>query len=440
VRKNNCIKKIMMATFAMTLAFVMKGTADVKAVASTDIATNNTWISGSIGEEAEVDYYMVSLSKSGWLSLDYQGLGVRDSWVSLVSEDLTKTYVAEKSAFYSSEVSPVNVSSSVALEAGRYLIKVRGDSDKTGSYKVRANFVSANNNESYTNHSFDTAQGLSVGNSINGFLSDFEKNDFYKINLTSKKLIRILFTSYMDDAVVQIWDKDYNAVYSRVTTKGSLQSPVKSNIEVQLNPGAYYIKVYSNSGKNGKYSFKLEEKVIANSISITGAKKVKKGKSIKLSVKFIPSNTSNKSVVWSSSNNKIATIDRTTGVLKAKKPGKVTIMATAQDGSKKSATYKVVVLPTKMKAPSIDQNVYILNRFTLSWKSNGYVTGYKIQYATNPQFRGAKTKTLAKPVELKYVISGVPRVNHYVRIKAYIKDGKKTYSGKWSKYKKVNIH
>ena len=67
-----------------------------------------------------------------------------------------------------------------------------------------------------------------------------------------------------------------------------------------------------------------------------------KGKSKTLKATVSPSNAANKSVKWSSSNKKIATVS-TRGKVTGKKAGSTTITVKAKDGSGKKATCKVVV-------------------------------------------------------------------------------------------------
>ncbi len=64
------------------------------------------------------------------------------------------------------------------------------------------------------------------------------------------------------------------------------------------------------------------------------------GESFTLKATVTPSDATNKRVIWSTSNNSLATVNN--GVVKALKPGKVTITATAEDGGK-SATCNVVI-------------------------------------------------------------------------------------------------
>ncbi len=70
-----------------------------------------------------------------------------------------------------------------------------------------------------------------------------------------------------------------------------------------------------------------------------------KGRSLALSLDVLPANASNQKVTWSSSNPKIAKVD-SKGVVKGLAKGKVTITATAQDGSGKVAKCTIAVNPS----------------------------------------------------------------------------------------------
>lgn len=99
----------------------------------------------------------------------------------------------------------------------------------------------------------------------------------------------------------------------------------------------------TNQGDTGE----TDRKVKVSSIKITGISgKIAAGKTIKLTAKVKPSNAANKSVKWSSSNTKYATVDKN-GVVKIKKAGKnktVTITAKAADGSGAKASYKIRIM------------------------------------------------------------------------------------------------
>ena len=93
--------------------------------------------------------------------------------------------------------------------------------------------------------------------------------------------------------------------------------------------------------------------VKVSKVSVSGASSVVTGKSVTLKATVAPSNASNKTVTWKSSNAKIATVNAK-GVVKGVKAGTVTITATAKDGSKKKATKKITVTkPVKVSKVSV---------------------------------------------------------------------------------------
>ena len=79
------------------------------------------------------------------------------------------------------------------------------------------------------------------------------------------------------------------------------------------------------------------------SIKLSGKTTLKPGKTTKLKAKVTTVNgKANKSVVWSSSNTKLATVDKNGKVKAVKgKKGTVKITARAVDGSGKKATIKI---------------------------------------------------------------------------------------------------
>lgn len=92
-----------------------------------------------------------------------------------------------------------------------------------------------------------------------------------------------------------------------------------------------------------------------NEVVISGNSEVNVGKTIKLSVKVLPDDASNKDVTWSSSNEKIATVDNN-GNVKGIKAGKVTITVKSVDGSK-SAKKEITVKATSSETPSKPTNI-----------------------------------------------------------------------------------
>ena len=94
--------------------------------------------------------------------------------------------------------------------------------------------------------------------------------------------------------------------------------------------------------------------VKVKTIKITGSlTKLAKGKKVTLKTTVTPKNATNKSVTWSSSNQKVAKVSQK-GVVTAVKKGTANITAKAKDGSKvKSKVYKITVVDHAVKKVSL---------------------------------------------------------------------------------------
>ena len=142
--------------------------------------------------------------------------------------------------------------------------------------------------------------------------------------------------------------KIYNSSNTDVTKNFTITKPtdsIKVDIAKNTAKGKYTIK-FSYDTISTTDSFEIieaVETVLVSSIKISGASEVYKGKTISLSAAVSPSNASNKSVTWSSSNSAIATVDQN-GTVKGIATGSVTITATSADGSNVKATKAIKVL------------------------------------------------------------------------------------------------
>jgi uncharacterized protein YjdB len=113
-----------------------------------------------------------------------------------------------------------------------------------------------------------------------------------------------------------------------------------------------------------------------NSVSVTPtAVTLTAGQTKQLSVTVLPVYADDKSVVWSSSNNSVATVS-SSGKVTAKSAGTVTIKATAQDGSgvvgKSVITVKPKPVSTKAKKAK--------GSITFIWGASGFLTTVEIYY------------------------------------------------------------
>ena len=115
--------------------------------------------------------------------------------------------------------------------------------------------------------------------------------------------------------------------------------------------------LYSGNGQNTKPNIDTNgNRRLVSSIRLSGiSKKIAAGKKLTLKATVLPNNASNKKLIWKSSNPKVATVTQSGIVTLKKKTGgkKVTITATAKDGSKKYASWKITSMKGIVKKVKI---------------------------------------------------------------------------------------
>lgn len=113
------------------------------------------------------------------------------------------------------------------------------------------------------------------------------------------------------------------------------------------------IKTYTCESCGKIKTEEIPQLVRVKKVKLSGiSKKIAAGKKIRLTAKLTPSDASNQTLKWTSSNKKYATVS-STGVVTTKKKGAgktVTIKAATQDGSKIVASYKIKLVKHAVKS------------------------------------------------------------------------------------------
>lgn len=428
---------LLMVTLAMGLA------VNVNAEEKT-MKPNNNWVNGTISVADEKDYYTVTLSKPGFLTLTYQSKSLRYSSVELFDEDLVNIIWSGKT-YGSSDQNPKTITVKLALEAGTYQIAVSGYwtavyHDYTGDYRLKTSFTATNNQEKEPNNTFEKAGTLKANTWLTGFISKTDSCDYYKVTVPFKQKVTLNFISKIDRVYVELWTKDYKLLKSEMVSGGNEETPKTFEYQETLNKGTYYIKVYPDNRDYAglyrvKFACKMTSTVKVSSIKITGNKKVAAGSSFTLKATVSPSNATNKAVKWTSSNTSIATVS-SSGKVTTKLPGKTVITATAKDGSGAKKTCTVIVLPRKHGTLATAK--IASKKAIVIWNKQKNVSGYQIQYCTNSSFNGAKTIKKGSGYD-NVTLTNLKKAKYYVRIRSYKTIGSNTYYGAWSSSKTVNM-
>lgn len=190
---------------------------------------------------------------------------------------------------------------------------------------------------------------------------------------------------------------------------------------------------------------------------------MKKGETLTLKAVVAPEKATNKGIKWSSSNTKIAAVDKN-GKVKALQNGTATIKATAKDGSGVSASCKITYKLGKGKNNDQNPEYYYNQKVNLKVASKkgyafkGWYTDSKYTKKITTIAKNSKKnitvyakweKVVVKKGAVKKVtVTGTSKTlsklskgkNYYVKVRAYKKDstGAKVY-GSFSSAKKVKI-
>ncbi len=132
-------------------------------------------------------------------------------------------------------------------------------------------------------------------------------------------------------------------------------------------------------------------------------------------------------ITWKSTNSNIASVSLA-GKVKGKKYGTTTIKGTFVAGSgKKTLKCKVTVGPPKMKGFSVACEGPV----KVSWKKNKQAAGYEVVYCDSVSGRFTKFASLNKKNKTS-VSKQLPAGTYYVKMRAFMKSGKKKLYGSYT--------
>ena len=183
---------------------------------------------------------------------------------------------------------------------------------------------------------------------------------------------------------------------------------VKNGKVTALKAGTVTITAKSNNGKTAKCKVTVKNAAAVNPTGITMVQKdvtIAVGKTKQLNANVTPANATNKTIKWTTSDKKIATVSNK-GLVKGIKPGKVTITATTSNNKKVTCIVRVniparsirfsdptitiskgevgylLIIFNPMNTTSKEIKFESANKSIATVNSKGYVTGVNIGTTT----------------------------------------------------------
>ncbi len=183
----------------------------------------------------------------------------------------------------------------------------------------------------------------------------------------------------------------------------SVATVTSDGVIVANKAGSAVISVTSlDGGASSSCNVKVSDVSIKSFNLSSSSANLVVGGTTSLTVKNIaPANATNKSVTWSSSNNKIATVDNS-GNVKAIKEGKVTITATANDGSGVNSSATINVSKIDVNSVSLSNERVIVE----VGSTDALTASIKPKNATYQSVKWSSSDTKVATVSSSGVVTG----------------------------------
>lgn len=274
---------------------------------------------------------------------------------------------------------------------------VTGNSDDcVGQYywvnNDKIKFKSNTENSSYVITSENIEVGMAVPKNSEATVDISKKNTPVSLKLSGDRKFEIEYTTTDNKENIILYkiqgiggeevscekngsEIDITGVKNIETTISIRDKEISKNNISDLSEGdTYILNVNDNTFRRTEKieNNNVNAKVKVGKIKLLGvSKKISEGKKIVLKTVISPNNASNKTIVWKSSNPKVATVTQSGIVTMKKKTGgkKVAITAIATDGSNKYASWKITSMKGVVKKVKINGKKRIKAGKTLKLKA-----------------------------------------------------------------------
>jgi uncharacterized protein (TIGR02145 family) len=212
-------------------------------------------VKGSITAQKNTGVYKYVLTKPGRLSVNVTGGTLPSQGVNILWLNADGNTIKGNPKAWGMRL-PYN--EFMDLEAGTYYISIVKYNKNTGTYNLRGNFTVAENNEIEPNETRGTAQLLTSGQTVKGFISHQDGTDMYRIELTQAGRLTLNVTggTLPSGGVNILWlNTDGN------TIKGNPQAwgmRLPYNEFMDLEAGTYYISIVKYNNNTGTYNLTVQ--------------------------------------------------------------------------------------------------------------------------------------------------------------------------------------
>ncbi len=118
---------------------------------------------------------------------------------------------------------------------------------------ITANAASISEREN--NDTLATANNISIGDSVNGSISEKDDADYYQITLSSSGTLNVSFNAYMSWVYLYIYDISGNEIVKKNVYWNSTTQKITGDYDFDLTKGTYYVCFGRDGSNTGNYDF-----------------------------------------------------------------------------------------------------------------------------------------------------------------------------------------
>lgn len=228
----------------------------------------NKYITDSLDEYYEVDYFKFNLSKKGRVQIEFEFDVEGSYYVQLYDLDNNNKLIQSLNCYTNYNTTSGEETffgDKLRLPSGDYRIRVSGNGSAFSdeNYKIRVNYESESkgNYEKEDNNDAKNAMEIDTNETVVGNLQSNYDVDFYMVDLSSDGTLQLNLEYYYEGAynVVLYKTEGNNLREIQFNTASTQVKPYGSDYfnqafdRLRLEKGTYYIKVYNRSYSNEDY-------------------------------------------------------------------------------------------------------------------------------------------------------------------------------------------
>lgn len=242
-----------------TVAVIPSSAAGSSISSASKISFGSTY-NDSITESAPKDFYSMTLSSSGEITLSFNA---QMQAVDLYLYDTNGTEIWKNTSVNANSASGmIAYNVSFDLTKGTYYFGVVKDYNRTGDYSFSFSFASSNEYFTETGTGTDNAIGSANNIAFNytykGQIALNDNKDFFKIELPSSGTLNLQFNAKISNVDLYLFNQNGEEVWKNSSLDATNSTgEISYNNSLNLTKGIYFLGIVKDYIHTGNYSFNL---------------------------------------------------------------------------------------------------------------------------------------------------------------------------------------